>query len=356
MAFSYYKSVTLAESQSGTVDSTDWPLTICLDGNVQAADADLKTIANGGFVTSASGYDIRPYADSALTTPLTFELSFYEATTGKLVMYVKIPTLSASVDTVIYLAFGDAGITTDGSSTSTWNSAYKIVAHLPDGTTLDLTNSTSSGITLSKGSGCTATSGEINGGAAFDGSAANGYIESAAFLLGANNVTFSCWCYSTNFDQSAYLIIKRNVNTQWSLEFNAAADQIILKGGSTTTLTYGILPSNSNWHHIACTIDGTTGIIFLDGAVVAGGTISAFTDTSSICDFARAGEFGGFSPFTGKMDELRVSNVVRTGSWLLADYNSQKVSSTFITWGTKVAVSGGHPVYVGVLGSFDVMW
>ena len=50
MAFAYYKSLTLASAQAGGSDSTDWPLTIALDGNVQAADADLKTVANGGFV------------------------------------------------------------------------------------------------------------------------------------------------------------------------------------------------------------------------------------------------------------------------------------------------------------------
>src|SRR3989344_6655431 len=131
-AFGYYKSVTLAEAQSGTADSTDWPLTIALGYGPQAADADLKTVANGGYVQNSSGYDIRPYSDSALTTALTFELVNYDGVNGKLEMYVKIPTLSASTDTVIYLAFGDSGISTDGSSTATWDSNFKGVWHLKE--------------------------------------------------------------------------------------------------------------------------------------------------------------------------------------------------------------------------------
>src|SRR6185436_5508529 len=130
MSFAYYKTATLDHTQAGVGNSTNWPLTI------NVTDADFKTVGNGGFVQNANGYDIRPYSDSALTTPLTFELVNFNAATGALEMHVKIPTLSVSVDTVIYIAFGDSGISTDGSSSSTWDSNFKMIQHLPNGSSL----------------------------------------------------------------------------------------------------------------------------------------------------------------------------------------------------------------------------
>src|ERR1035437_6125962 len=104
MAFSWLKSLTLDHTQAGTADSTDWPLTIWV------TDADLKTVGNSGYVQNANGYDIRPYSGSGLSSALTFELVSYNASTGAVEMHVKVPTLSHTADTVIYLGFGDATI------------------------------------------------------------------------------------------------------------------------------------------------------------------------------------------------------------------------------------------------------
>src|ERR1043166_9148404 len=125
MAFSFYSPVTV---QSGQVPSTQTNFPML----VSYTDNRLKSVANGGHCQTP--FDIRPYSDSSLTTALTFESVFYSASTGQVEMWVKIPSIADG--SIVYLAYGDASLSSDGSSSSTWDSHFKGVWHLPNGTTL----------------------------------------------------------------------------------------------------------------------------------------------------------------------------------------------------------------------------
>jgi hypothetical protein len=53
------------------------------------------------------------------------------------VYHVKIPTVSHTSDTVFYVCYGNASITTDQSTpTSVWDSDFLSVFHLPNGGSL----------------------------------------------------------------------------------------------------------------------------------------------------------------------------------------------------------------------------
>src|SRR4029077_23347 len=62
---------------------------------VNVTDPALKTVANGGHVANANGYDIGFYADSGGTTKLKWEVEKYNGTTGNLIAWVKIPSVSS---------------------------------------------------------------------------------------------------------------------------------------------------------------------------------------------------------------------------------------------------------------------
>jgi hypothetical protein len=54
-------------------------------------------------------------------------------------------------------------------------------------------------------------------------------------------------------------------------------------------------------------------------------------------------QYPGFlQPYGGYLDEVRISNAVRGDSWRTAEYNNQKPSSTFLTFGalTPVGTTG----------------
>lgn len=324
---------------------------------MQAADADLKTVGNGGFVQNSNGYDIRPYSDAALTTALTYELVYYDATTGKLEMHVKIPTLSHTVDTVIYLAFGDVSISTDGSSTGTWDSNFKGVYHMKDGTTLAVTDSSQSGNNGTNVGTATATAGEIDG-------AANLVASSVQYVDAGNNSSFdfttgftlSAWINVTSLADLNYAIWKGDT-TAVSPNFGNLYNLVVLTNGKVETLVTNSARTNiyvkdstttlstSTWYLISSAFDASTNSLYvlINGAVEGAAVTTSgnqATSTSAVqfgADHSGAGNYTNYA--NAKIDEVRLSDIARSSSWLLSDYNSQKASSTFITWGTKVQTS-----------------
>src|SRR5678815_5877388 len=159
MSFAHFKTFTTDHAQCGAADVSNFPVLL------RVTDADLKTVGNGGYVQSSRGFDIRPFSDAAFSAALTFQLVKYDAATGLLEMYVSLPTLTHATDVVSYLAFGDAGVTTDGSSRSVWDSNFLSVRHFTDptsGATL-LTDSSQNGPDSTDNHGATGNSGgQIN--------------------------------------------------------------------------------------------------------------------------------------------------------------------------------------------------
>jgi hypothetical protein len=72
----------------------------------------LRSVANGGGVQHASGFDIR--FELANGTKLDHRIERYVPTTGELIAWVRVPTLSATANTVLQMYYGnDAVVTTE---------------------------------------------------------------------------------------------------------------------------------------------------------------------------------------------------------------------------------------------------
>ena len=93
---------------------------------------DLRGVAHGGSVENANGYDIVFSSDSGGATLLDWEVKTYDATTGEIVAWIKLPTLHVAADTIIYISVGDASITTfQGNVNGTWDTNFHAVHHFP---------------------------------------------------------------------------------------------------------------------------------------------------------------------------------------------------------------------------------
>jgi hypothetical protein len=133
--WSYRKEITIDSSKvvvgcpNEVTDLTDFAVLISITG-----DDDLKTTANGGHVVHPNGYDIIFRASDG-TTQLDHEVEQYDgsATGGTLVAWVRIPTLSGSPDTTIYLYYGDSSITSPTQNpTGVWDSNFTGIWHLKE--------------------------------------------------------------------------------------------------------------------------------------------------------------------------------------------------------------------------------
>lgn len=130
--YNYVRAITIDHTKVPNTDLTSFPFLFT------TTDTALATSANGGHVLNANGYDIIFTSDAAGTQLLDYEVESYNAATGQIVAWVRIPTLSHSTDTVIYLLYGNSSVTASQQNTkSVWDSNYGGVFHISGtGTTL----------------------------------------------------------------------------------------------------------------------------------------------------------------------------------------------------------------------------
>jgi hypothetical protein len=129
--YSYRRTITIDHSKVPNTDQSSFPLLI------SGTYSFLASVSNGGSVQDANGYDVVFSSDSSCSSKLNHEVETYNATTGAVNYWVKVPTLSHTTDTIIYMCYGNAGISTDQSNkAAVWDTGYKAVWHVPNGTSL----------------------------------------------------------------------------------------------------------------------------------------------------------------------------------------------------------------------------
>ena len=356
MAFNYYRTVTIDYTKCGTANSTDFPFLF------YGTYSWLATVANGGSVQNSSGYDIAFFSNSSLTTQLKHELISYTATTGAVEIWVKIPSLSYTSNTIIYIAYGNSGISTDQSdAANVWDSNHKGVWHLtesPSGTLYDSTSNNNDLTSSGSMDSSDLVSAKFGNGLIFNGS--NQYLSIAdndsLSITGA--LTLSCWMNMPNNPASANegVIAKyRNMtgySNQRSYELtitpNGYPYAVISSNGTFTSGNYSEVTyvgdrADGNWHLFHVVFNPSTSLsIYIDG-----GAYSA-TNTTSIVSSC----YNGTAPFAiahqldtananyyanATIDEVRVSSTNRSTSWILSEYNNQNSPSTFYSLGDAVS-------------------
>ena len=91
------------------------------------------------------------------------------------------------------------------------------------------------------------------------------------------------------------------------------------------------LPGSANaWHYIVGTFDGTTARLYVDGGTPATGT-ATLTWPALVTSIGDR-NIGGRT-FSGRLDEVRLSNVARSDGYVLTSYNNQNNAGGFYSVG-----------------------
>ncbi|MGH7851506.1 MAG: DUF2341 domain-containing protein, partial [Thermodesulfobacteriota bacterium] len=114
----FRKKITIDHTKVVTSTQTNFPVLVLL-----TTDAGLASEAQ------ADGDDIL-FTDSTGLVKLKHELVLYTTATGYMEAWVKIPSLSSSVDTVIYMYYGNSGASAQQDPTNVWDANYRAVYHL----------------------------------------------------------------------------------------------------------------------------------------------------------------------------------------------------------------------------------
>jgi hypothetical protein len=363
-SYKYRASLTIDYTKV-SADLTDFPVLLNKD-NLPAnmLDSDLATAALNG------GGDIRFSSDINGSTQLACEVVSFATNSNPasadIEVYVKIPTLSSSTNTVFYVWWGGPDTAQPAAdnaygSENVWDSSFIGVWHMQTGWTTTasaITDSTSNdkhgtgsftvgtptmespaGLWGGKGIGSTdATTNTkvwqvaINGGAPYNTT--------------ARSKTFEGWVYWPNEASQGWWMGKGdNSGDEWDMRglgrdsnklwWNRSA------GDGSVKATNDVSATNWNYYSYIVASDGALAL-YTNGAANGtwgGGTISTEAGTKTVYFGHGHGDIAAaVEPWRGRIDEFRISNTNRAAAWANATYATNSAPSTFVAEGTIVSL------------------
>ena len=350
-AWGYRKPITIDHTKvTGTTTAlSNFPILFSV------TDSDLKTVDNGGKVGKNDGTDILFTGSNGIK--LSHELEKYVSSTGATIAWVKIPALSPATDSIIYIYYGNASAADQQAATGVWDSNFKAVQHLPNGTSLTVLDSTSNA-NNGTATNLSAAAGQMDGAASFNGSSYMTY--SSLPQSGTGAATYSTWIKTTDTGQKAIFALGDDGSDSSNADYfrleidNTNFSPVALRwraGGGDRVAYTATGANNGNWHHIVISY-GTSQTIadtkmYLDGsllgaqvdlsngaAVVNIGRLNS--DAKHIgADAVNAGEY-----LNGTLDEVRISSSQRTAAWIATEYNNQSSPATFYSIASAQANPG----------------
>ena len=356
----YRKAITVdADKVSGSSALTDFPMLFSVtDGDLAFTDFD-------GNVASSTAGDI-VFTSSDGVTKLSHEIEYYASTTGEIVAWVKIPSLSNSVDTTIYIYYGNAAADDQQDAANVWDSNYMMVQHLsedPSGSApqmLDSTANNNDGTSSGTMTTSDQVSGKIDGSLEFDGNSTQDDLitvpNSSVWDNITTAITISAWVNPNSVGALGYrsdIIQRSSGNNDWwfnlqnSGKLSFYADNIT---GGTYKQSTSVINENE-LSYVVVSYDDVNDIRFyINGTYI--NTVAAsgsFITTDNLVYFG-ANHNGPSTVFRGIIDELKVSNIVRSTDWIATEYNNQSSPSTFYTYGSVSTEAGLAKMGVRVIG------
>jgi hypothetical protein len=297
----------------------------------------------------SGGSDLR-FIDSDNTTELNYEIESWNSA-GYSYVWVNVTEITASSSTdFIWLYYNNSVASDNQNPTSVWDHNYVGVWHLDEeesGTgNIDLYNdSTSKNNHGDDYVSDTGQLGQINGGQQFDGNGDYISVPHHSSLDLRNEMTISFWIYPTQNTGAWNRIVEKGLfGYQTSYYFGG--------GGGTNDLTFyldntevfdtvnNVLQLNE-WQHCAVNYSSNgDSTLFLNGTSIdSGNYVGGITGNSDVLYIS----FPQSSfDFPGYIDEVRISNIARSGDYIRAQNLS--MSNNFITFEGEEGLSQGPGV------------
>lgn len=326
-AWSYRKVFTVDATGSGlnlagAVGRT--PVLVRLhSGNFSFADA----AENGSDLRFVAGDD---------KTPLTYHIENFDPLLGVANVWVDIPKVTGGEKTPIYLYYGNKSAPAAVNTGGTFDPDYTLVLHYDEAAGTPTRDKTAYGNNPRTSPSGVNDASAIGRGAKFAPGGAITIPASPSLSVAAGApLTFSTWVKTNTPEASAALFqhggltvaLVNDVPTVTAGAITIAAPQPITAG---------------QWSHVAAVANGETIKLFVNG-VEAGSTAGAMPAQDG--DIAIGGTAN--QPFSGELDETRLSKTARPAALIAADANVQGAQNKLLVAGEDQKPSGGGG---GVLG------
>ncbi|MFW9784540.1 MAG: DUF2341 domain-containing protein, partial [Candidatus Heimdallarchaeota archaeon] len=342
-SFNYYKEITIDHTKvSGSADLIDFPLLISI------FDSDLHDHAQ------SDGDDIAFYSG---TEWLDHEIELFNhdfnLTHAQFVAWVRIPSLSTSIDTKIYMYYGNSTVSSLENPLGVWDDNYIGVWHLsedPTGIVYDSTTNNNDGTSYGSMDSGDQILGKIDGSINFDGNDDNIGTEENNFLAGCSSLTMSAWIKPLS-TQSDFCGIIEYDNTTDGSSFDAGMElrstrvprvNVWTTSGFEYVDSSVVLPT-TQFTYFVFVYDGNLKI-YLDGSFDSSTPHSGnIRNNRRYINIGRNTHDG--RSFNGIIDEVHISNINRSASWITTEFNNQYGPYSFYSIGIEKSKLGRNTNY-----------
>lgn len=348
--------ITIADTN---VDSnlTDFPILVYLSTSSGTGAADVSAV----FDELGSDANRKKIAvtSSDGTTQLYVEIERWDDANEKAWLWVKVPSILATGGATLYLYYDSTkadnttyiGDITDAVAQNVWDSNFVFVCHMAQDPNGDASNalkdSTSNAIHATPNGSMTSADlvdAVIGKGIDFDGS--DDYLSTASANDALNiTTTLTLECIfkpnstlDSSLTDSIGLLSRQHKPTQNQDSYSL----LINPNGQLQLGTYGgniqgtiASWSNASWHYVAGTYNSTglVGDLFANGVKETlttdnYDTMAGATNSLVIAHLDTAAQI-----FPGKIDEVRISNIIRPDAWIKATHYSN--SDGLISFGSE---------------------
>jgi hypothetical protein len=314
------------------------------DVDVPSTQTDFPLLVSVAVDAAQSGGEDILFTASDGETKLDHEIESYTVDSfgnGTVLAWVRIPSLSDSVDTIIYVYYDNPLSPTQENPTGVWDSDYIGVWHLsedPADSVATIFDSTSNDVDgTPQGSMLSADQvlGQIDGSLNFD--QVDDYIDlGVVSTLPDSALTVSAWVKPDNVATHPMIMVD-SVGFQlesWGLQILSGTIALTVYGtGGTSTSTTGVSADVGTWQHIVGTYDTARKKVFKDGSNIqdVAATISTIDYDAKVLQFGKL--VGITTTLGGGLDEVRISKTIRSDDWVSIEYNNQVDPESFHTIG-----------------------
>jgi len=293
---------------------------------IEFTDPDVANYAkdNGGdiFFTGSDGI-----------TKLNHEIEFYDS--GHLTAWVKIPNLSSTEDTLLYMYYGNPSADDQQNPAGAWDNHYLAVHHLEEKEGTDIIDSTGQKDGVANSLILDAT-GKIAGAAQFNG--VDSRITLPQVFSGENQFTVEAWIYVEYGDKQGYVfaqtpkedsleqgVLIQYYGTPETGKIQMQVGPIVI---DRPTYTY-------EWQRIVGIYDGTKAWLYINNNTPEGASSVSFILTWPNLSAYIGDRIQKDRSFTGKIDEVRISDIARSEAYINTIYNNQNDPASFFTIGVE---------------------
>ncbi len=363
--------ITLSIGQTRVASTLhDFPLLVHLSAYAGTDGADVSTVLRS-LGTNDNRRKIAFTSDDGITL-LPAEIESWDNVTEQAWIWVKVPTLYADADTIIYLYYdpaqpdnemiGDVG---SHAGQSVWDNGFVGVWHLdrsPDGTFRDSTDRQHDAVEAGAGGGPEEAAGIIDSAQSFNGHNWITADNSEDFsVTGTGQLSISLWISPAvynfasasegwvnfmgkgdagNYEWSFVLYNRDRTNRPQRISFYVDNPKGGLGSGSYSQQPIAL----DEWVSVTAQVDAGYTYIYRNGQLEG---YDPYTGSEAYVDVTprhgkepvRIGTRDSGTLFQGRIEEVRISNVARSDAWVQATYYSE--SDRLVTFGAN---TGGVPI------------